>query len=166
MGNWCDNNMEITGSKDEIARLHAALLRGDFLASIQPEPADADGDWWDSNWGTSSDVCDENALLSEDGTTLTCYFEAPQPLLPIYERLVSVGFGVKATYYSGDGGYYGRWVDGVDDSDEIPEMKTEADFDRWTATLHEDLDYVAEHESECFEVRSDSDEEPAVIALD
>ena len=77
-------------------------------------------DWYDycvSNWGTKWDCGEDgNTDISPDGKTLHTGFDtAWSPPITAYERLLDLGFRVKAMYYEPGMCFAGVWEDGIDD---------------------------------------------------
>lgn len=76
-------------------------------------------DWYDwkvANWGTKWDVgadcCKADTI---DGGISVNFDSAWSPPTGAYEKLVEMGFGVKAYYYEPGMAFVGKWEDGVDD---------------------------------------------------
>jgi hypothetical protein len=88
---------------------------------LVPEPRDDAGEptsgWYDwrlEHWGTKWDIY--NATCDRmDANTLQLYFyTAWSPPMPIYDKLVDMGFEVTARYLDEGWGYIGEYVDGND----------------------------------------------------
>lgn len=78
------------------------------------------GNWYDycvNEWGTKWDCGEEgNTDISPDGKTLHTGFDtAWAPPIAAYEKLLDLGFQVKAMYYEGGMCFAGTWEDGIDD---------------------------------------------------
>jgi len=75
--------------------------------------------WYDycvGEWGTKWDVGEQGASdVHPEGKILhTCFDSAWAPPVRAYEKLVELGFTVKAQYYEPGMCYAGSWEDGID----------------------------------------------------
>ena len=75
--------------------------------------------WYDycvGEWGTKWDVGEQGASdVHPEGKILhTCFDSAWSPPVRAYEKLVELGFTVKAQYYEPGMCYAGSWEDGID----------------------------------------------------
>jgi len=78
------------------------------------------GNWYDycvGEWGTKWDVGEDgNTDIHPDGHTLHTGFDSAwAPPINAYEKLVKLGFRVKAMYYEPGMAYAGIWEDGNDE---------------------------------------------------
>jgi hypothetical protein len=76
--------------------------------------------WYDycvGEWGTKWDTGEQgNTDISPDGRILhTGYDTAWSPPIAAYEKLLELGFRVKAMYFEPGMGFAGIWEDGIDD---------------------------------------------------
>lgn len=76
--------------------------------------------WYDfcvNEWGTKWDIGEQgNSEVHPDGKTLVTGFDSAwSPPIGAYEKLLGLGFGVKAFYYEPGMNFAGGWEDGVDD---------------------------------------------------
>jgi hypothetical protein len=76
--------------------------------------------WYDfcvGEWGTKWDVGEQgNTDVHPEGKILhTCFDSAWAPPTRAYEKLVELGFTVKAMYYESGMAFAGVWEDGIDD---------------------------------------------------
>jgi hypothetical protein len=98
------------------------------------------GNWYDycvNEWGTKWDVGgDGQGDIGPDGTTFTASFDSAwSPPVQAYEKLLDLGFMVRAYYYEGGMGFAGIWDNGDDDFyDDLGDSKTVEE------TLPRDLD--------------------------
>ena len=113
------------------------------------------GNWYDycvAEWGTKWDVGGDGMTAEiEDGRISTSFDSAWSPPIQAYEKLVELGFEVRAYYYEGGMCFAGIWEDGYDDYYELSNM----DSNEVKETLPEALDemfciseYMAEYEEE------------------
>jgi hypothetical protein len=76
--------------------------------------------WYDycvGEWGTKWDTGEQgNTDISPDGRILHTGFDtAWSPPIAAYEKLLELGFRVKAMYFEPGMGFAGIWEDGIDD---------------------------------------------------
>jgi hypothetical protein len=113
------------------------------------------GNWYDycvAEWGTKWDVGGDGMTAEiEDGRISTSFDSAWAPPIAAYEKLVELGFEVRAYYYEGGMCFAGIWEDGYDDYYDLSNM----DSNEVKETLPEALDemfciseYMAEWEAE------------------
>jgi len=93
--------------------------------------------WYDycvNEWGTKWDIEPyEPVSLQEDGRLTMSFDSAWSPPTQAYEKLVDLGFSVRAYYYESGMGFCGIWDEGFDDyyeisgesADEVAEMLPE-----------------------------------------
>ena len=98
------------------------------------------GNWYDycvGEWGTKWDTGEDgNTDISPDGKILHTGFDtAWAPPLAAYEKLLDLGFRVKAYYYEPGMNFAGIWEDGIDDC-----YSDWGDSEGAKATLPQDLD--------------------------
>jgi hypothetical protein len=79
--------------------------------------------WYDfcvGEWGTKWDVGGDGITAEiENGQITTSFDSAWSPPIAAYEKLVELGFSVRAYYYEGGMNFAGIWEDGVDDFYEL-----------------------------------------------
>lgn len=109
-------------------------------------------DWQVSNWGTKWDICEACAEVEDEGYAATLTFDtAWSPPVQAYEKLMELGFIIKAFYYEPGMCYTGIWEDGNDQCIEYSTMSS----DEVEAALPKELDEmfqisqsIAEYEQE------------------
>ena len=81
------------------------------------------GNWYDycvNEWGTKWDVGHEGAQTRDDANRVTATFESAwAPPTNAYEKLLDLGFEVRAYYYEPGMAFAGIWDNGDDDFYEI-----------------------------------------------
>ena len=161
MPNWCSNNLQITGTKEEIADIAAKLeaCKGrDFfdLFTRNAHEASADDDWYAYNlanygckWNCNANDWD---VESGDGTTISISFDSPWcPPDKIFEQLHQEYESVLAYYYEPGMAFCGRFEDGFDNQYEIPGSSEEVrdtipdDIDEMFSISEQMEDYEAEN---------------------
>jgi len=114
-------------------------------------------DWYDfcvGEWGTKWDCGEQgNADINPtDPTMMTAGFDtAWSPPITAYEKLLDLGFSVKAGYYEGGMCYAGLWEDGIDDYYDLSNMDSQAVADGIPSELDELFgisESMAEYEAE------------------
>jgi hypothetical protein len=135
-------------------------------------------DWYDfcvGEWGTKWDTGESgnNDINPNDPTMLTAGFDtAWSPPVTAYEKLMDLGFSVKAGYYEGGMCYAGLWEDGVDDYYDLSEMNA-TEVAAHLPTGLDDLfgisecmaEYEAENEEELTSWIKDGVEKSKLVAL-
>jgi hypothetical protein len=113
------------------------------------------GNWYDycvNEWGTKWDVGGDGIEPSVDGKTLTASFDSAwSPPCGAYEKLLGLGFTVRAYYYEGGMCYAGIWEDGQDDYYDLSGMDSAAVQEQLPTELDEMFcisEYMAEYEEE------------------
>jgi hypothetical protein len=113
------------------------------------------GNWYDycvNEWGTKWDVGGDGIEPSVDGKTLTASFDSAwAPPCAAYEKLLGLGFTVRAYYYEGGMCYAGIWEDGQDDYYDLSGMDSAAVQEQLPTELDEMFcisEYMAEWEAE------------------
>ena len=79
--------------------------------------AHADDGWYTwrlQNWGTKWDVYNTQCTRFDANTLQLYFYTAWSPPMPIYDKLVDMGFEVTARYLDEGWGYIGEYVDGND----------------------------------------------------
>ena len=115
------------------------------------------GNWYDfcvNEWGTKWD-CGEagnSDINPNDPTMLTTGFDtAWSPPIAAYEKLVDLGFSVKAGYYESGMAFTGLWEDGEDDFYDLSNLSS-AEVAQQLPTGLDDLfgisECIAEYEAE------------------
>jgi len=133
-------------------------------------------DWYDfcvNEWGTKWD-CGEagnSDINPNDPTMLTTGFDtAWSPPIAAYEKLVDLGFSVKAGYYESGMAFTGLWEDGDDDFYDLSNLSS-AEVAQQLPTGLDDLfgiseciaEYEAEQEEELTEWIKDGAEKKAQL---
>jgi hypothetical protein len=73
-------------------------------------------DWCVNEWGTKWDVGGDGITAEiENGRITTSFDSAWSPPIAAYEKLLDLGFSVRAYYYEGGMCFAGIWEDGDDD---------------------------------------------------
>jgi hypothetical protein len=136
MPNWCSNNLQITGTKEQIALLNKKLdeCKGksffDIFGIPDAEAAGAGDDWYVYNlenygckWNCDAHVWD----VDGDGTNLSISFDSPWgPPNKLFEGLTEEYTEVLAYYYEPGMAFCGRFQDGDDETYDIPGTVQEA----------------------------------------
>jgi hypothetical protein len=112
-------------------------------------------DWYDycvNEWGTKWDVGGDGMTCEiEDGRISTSFDSAWSPPIAAYEKLVDLGFSVRAYYYEGGMCFAGVWEDGDDDYYDLSGMDSAAVEEQLPKVLDEMFcisEYMAEYEEE------------------
>jgi hypothetical protein len=140
MPNWCNNTITLTGPKEKITAIYAKAKKDDaLLQQLKPMPEALDGttspapkegkvqplvdgfdnwyDWRVQNWGTKWDVDMEGLELSDDGTTITGWFDSAwSPPIHAYEYFLTANedCSINSYYYEGGMDFAGQWEDFAD----------------------------------------------------
>ena len=71
-------------------------------------------EWRLENWGTKWDVYETQCTRINANTLQLYFYTAWSPPIPIYDKLVDMGFEVNARYLDEGWGYIGEYTDGDD----------------------------------------------------
>jgi len=87
--------------------------------------------WRLQNWGTKWDVYESHCTRFDANTLQLYFYTAWSPPMPIYDKLVDMGFEVTARYLDEGWGYIGEYVSGddwcTDDVESVAEHYPELD---------------------------------------
>jgi hypothetical protein len=113
------------------------------------------GNWYDycvNEWGTKWDVGGDGMTAEiENGRITTSFDSAWSPPIAAYEKLVDMGFSVRAYYYEGGMCFAGVWEDFIDDYYDLGGMTSEQVKEELPEALDEMFcisEYMAEWEEE------------------
>jgi hypothetical protein len=116
-------------------------------------------DWQVANWGTKWDICEATITPSDDGYSATLGFDtAWSPPIAAYEKLLDLGFSIRAYYYEPGMCFAGIWEDGVDDFYEYSDMTSAQVAEEFPTELDEMFcisESMAEWEEENLEIDLD-----------
>ncbi len=141
MPNWCSNTLTLRHEDPAmIERAAGALTAGTFLNEFFPCPPELHehespqrnnalaerfireygaSDWYDwqvKNWGTKWDICADNGVDRDSPNELTAGFDSAwSPPIEAYEKLLGLGFEVRAHYYEPGMCFVGTYDNGDDD---------------------------------------------------
>ena len=140
MPNWCNNTITLTGPKEKITAIYNKAKEDNaLLQQLKPmpealedttSPAPKEGkvqplvdgfdnwyDWRVENWGTKWDVDADYLELSDDGTTITGWFDSAwAPPIHAYEFFLTENedCSISSLYYEGGMDFAGKWEDFAD----------------------------------------------------
>ena len=140
MPNWCNNTITLTGPKEKITAIYAKAKEDNaLLQQLKPMPDALEGttspapkegkvqplvdgfdnwyDWRVQNWGSKWDVDADNLELSDDGTTISGWFDSAwAPPIHAYEYFLTDNedCSIKSYYYEGGMDFGGLWEDFAD----------------------------------------------------
>lgn len=140
MPNWCNNTITLTGPKEKITAIYNKAKEDNaLLQQLKPMPEALEGttspapkegkvqplvdgfdnwyDWRVQNWGSKWDVDVDNLELSDDGTTITGWFDSAwAPPIHAYEYFLTDNedCSIKSYYYEGGMDFAGLWEDFAD----------------------------------------------------
>ena len=117
--------------------------------------------WYDfcvNEWGTKWDVGQEGCQTRDDANRLTATFESAwSPPINAYEKLMDLGFEVRAYYYEPGMAFAGIWDNGDDDFYEYGGMKAAQVAEEFPTELDE-MFAISESMAE-WEADNEEDEE-------
>ena len=140
MPNWCNNTITLTGPKEKITAIYNKAKEDNaLLQQLKPMPTELEGttspapkegepqplvdgvdnwyDWRVENWGTKWEVDVDNLELSDDGTTITGWFDSAwAPPIHAYEYFLTDNedCSISSLYYEGGMDFAGKWEDFAD----------------------------------------------------
>jgi hypothetical protein len=187
MPNWCNNQMDISGTKEMMDEVESALKEGELFAKLLPIPAELNitagslghntpeqleleekekanrekygyANWYDycvNEWGTKWDISLSSYERLSD-TEITLSFDtAWAPPIVAYEKLVDLGYEIRAYYYEPGMAFCGRFEDGFDEYYEIGGMSADeveaeipAELDEMFCIVEEIRNYEEEENQE------------------
>jgi hypothetical protein len=128
MPNWCAN--KLTVEHDDLVMLDRfvrAYNAGTVCNEFIPKPKDIGDGWFDwcvTNWGTKWDVGADVGTEREErhglratvvGNQANCSFDSAwSPPIGLYEKLVELGYNVKASYWEPGMAFCGIYDNGFD----------------------------------------------------
>ena len=119
--------------------------------------------WYDfcvNEWGTKWDVGGDDQGPAQDipSGLIMCFDSAWSPPIQAYEKMLDLGFSIRASYYEPGMCFAGIWEDGVDDFYELGDMTSEQVREELPEHLDEAYgisECMAEWEAENSEVDED-----------
>ena len=140
MPNWCNNTITLTGPKAKITKIYEKAKEDNaLLQQLYPMPTQLEGttspapkegkvqplvdghdnwyDWRVDNWSTKWDVDADYLELSDDGTTITGWFDSAwSPPIGAYEHFLTNNedCSISSLYYEGGMDFAGKWEDFAD----------------------------------------------------
>jgi hypothetical protein len=128
MPNWCANKLMV--EHDDLVMLDRfvrAYNAGTVCNEFIPKPKDIGDGWFDwcvTNWGTKWDVGADVGTEREErhglratvvGNQANCSFDSAwSPPIGLYEKLVELGYNVKASYWEPGMAFCGIYDNGFD----------------------------------------------------
>jgi len=162
MPNWCNNFIEINHADPAmVERVREAFDKGALLQEFIPVPAELKEavspnntnaaelaekygytDWYAfcvNEWGTKWDIGADGqpATVLDAGGLGMSFDSAWSPPITAYEKLMDMGFTIKAYYYEPGMCYAGIWDNGNDDYYEYSNMSSEEVAEQFPAELDE-----------------------------
>jgi hypothetical protein len=126
MPNWCMNKLTVSHTNpDMVDRFENAYNLGKACNEFLPLPEGEDWyNWQINNWGTKWDIGADIGTEKEEryglkatrvDNEVSCSFDSAwSPPEGLYEKLVDLGYDVKATYWEPGMAFCGIWDNGVD----------------------------------------------------
>ena len=126
MPNWCMNKLTVShANPDMVDRFENAYNLGKACNEFLPLPEGEDWyNWQINNWGTKWDIGADVGTEKEEryglkatrvDNEVSCSFDSAwSPPVGLYEKLVDLGYDVKATYWEPGMAYCGIWDNGTD----------------------------------------------------
>jgi hypothetical protein len=126
MPNWCMNKLTVShANPDMVDRFENAYNLGKACNEFLPLPEGEDWyNWQINNWGTKWDIGADIGTEKEEryglkatrvDNEVSCSFDSAwSPPVGLYEKLVDLGYDVKATYWEPGMAFCGIWDNGVD----------------------------------------------------
>ena len=124
MPNHTDNRVILShDDSQQIDNIYNVMNTGDteLCNYLIPEPRDDAGeptsggyDWRLQHWGTKWDIYNATCERMDENTLVLSFDTAWSPPIPVYDKLVDMGFEVNARYLDEGWGYIGEYVNGDD----------------------------------------------------
>jgi len=143
MPNHTDNRVILShDDSQQIDKIYNVMNTDDteLCHYLIPEPRDDAGEptsgWYDwrlEHWGTKWDVYETHCTRIDANTLQLTFYTAWSPPIPVYDKLVDMGFEVNARYLDEGWMYAGEYVDGddwtTDDVESLPETYPDLDLE-------------------------------------
>lgn len=184
MPNWCNNTVEIQHEDPAmIERVRKSFNEGALLSEFFPCPAELHEhespirdtelstrfmeqygatDWYNwqvQNWGTKWDIGADGYVAEDNDAGLTLTFDSAwSPPIGAYEKLLELGFNIRAFYYEPGMCYAGIWENGEDDCYEYGDMNSDQVAEQFPKELDEMFcisESMAEYEEENLDIDLD-----------
>ena len=126
MPNWCMNKLTVShANPDMVDRFENAYNLGKACNEFLPLPEGEDWySWQINNWGTKWDIGADMGTDKEEryglkatrvDNEVCCSFDSAwSPPVGLYEKLVDLGYDVKASYWEPGMAFCGIWDNGAD----------------------------------------------------
>lgn len=128
MPNWCCNKLTVEHDDPAmVERFVNAYNKGKTCNEFIPKPDDIGDGWYDwciNNWGTKWDIGADVGTDKEEryglkatvvGNQASCSFDSAwAPPTGLYEKLVELGYNVKASYFEPGMAFCGIYDNGFD----------------------------------------------------
>ena len=126
MPNWCMNKLTVShANPDMVDRFENAYNLGKACNEFLPLPEGEDWySWQINNWGTKWDIGADIGTEKEEryglkatrvDNEVCCSFDSAwSPPIGLYEKLVDLGYDVKASYWEPGMAFCGIWDNGAD----------------------------------------------------
>ena len=126
MPNWCMNRLTISHTNDDMVdRFENAYNLGKACNEFLPLPEGEDWyNWQINNWGTKWDIGADMGTDKEEryglkatrvDNEVSCSFDSAwSPPIGLYDKLIELGYDVKATYWEPGMAFCGIWDNGAD----------------------------------------------------
>jgi hypothetical protein len=121
------------------------------------------GNWYDycvNEWGTKWDVGAEGYEVEIENGGLTMSFDSAwSPPIAAYEKLLDLGFEVRAYYYESGMCFAGIWEDGVDDFYDMSDCSDAQMVEDLLPTVLDEMFCISENMREWEEENAEEEEE-------
>ena len=152
MPNHTDNRVILShNDSQQIDAIYNVMnIDAELCHHLIPEPLDDNGesmegwyDWRCDNWGTKWDIYSTQCSRMDDNTLVMSFDTAWSPPIPIFDKLVDMGFEVDARYLDEGWIYIGEYVNGNDwstqDVDNIGSIRPELDDEFGISQMVEEM---------------------------
>ena len=132
MPNWCMNKLTVEHTDvSMVDRFEKAYNLGKVCNEFLPLPEGEDWySWQINNWGTKWDVGADMGTEKEEryglkatrvGNQINCSFDSAwAPPLGLYNKLIELGYNVRASYWEPGMAFCGIWDNGADNYVDYP----------------------------------------------
>jgi hypothetical protein len=121
------------------------------------------GNWYDycvNEWGTKWDVGAEGYEVEVENGRLTMSFDSAwSPPIAAYEKLMELGFEVRAYYYESGMCFAGIWDDGCDDFYDLSQCRNADEMEDLLPTVLDEMFCISEGMREYEEEMAEEEEE-------
>ena len=164
-GKLCNEFVPVPGPLNIVAgRVSDPVEQAKLEADTAKNKAEYGYDnWYDycvNEWGTKWDVGGDGMIADvlEDGRLAMSFDSAWSPPIAFYEKMLDLGFSVRAYYYESGMCFAGIWEDGIDDFYDMSDCRDAQEVEDTLPTVLDEMFCISEYMRE-YEEENEEEEE-------